>query len=102
MFTDNKMGTLRTITECGNKGVLETNYRVRKLTPKECWRLMGFSDKCFDKAKALGMSDSAGYEQAGNSIVTYCIKLLMEHLYKAQYDNTYECFDENFTQPQVD
>lgn len=63
---------------------------------------MGFNDECFTKAKALDMSDSAGYEQAGNSIVTYCIKLLMEHLYKAQYDNTYECFDENFTRPQMD
>lgn len=89
---------------CSSATVLikKNNKRVRKLTPKECWRLMGFNDKCIEKAKSLGMSDSAGYEQAGNSIVTYCIKGLMEHLYKAQYDNTYECFDENFTLPQVD
>lgn len=80
----------------GLKVVDNSSFKIRKLTPKECWRLMGFNDECFDKAKSLGMSDSAGYEQAGNSIVTYCIKGLMEHLYKAQYNNTYECFDENF------
>lgn len=63
---------------------------------------MGFSDECYEKALSVGLSDSAGYKQAGNSIVTYCIKGIMEHLYKAQYDNTYICFDENFTRPQVE
>lgn len=81
---------------------IEKDLRVRKLTPKECWRLMGFSDECYDKALSVRLSDSAGYKQAGNSIVTYCIKGIMEHLYKAQYDNTYVCFDENFTKPQAD
>ena len=68
--------------------------KVRKLTPRESFRLMGFSDEAYDKAFAVGLSDTAGYKQAGNSIVTYCIKGIMEHLYKAQYDNTYICFDE--------
>ena len=36
--------------------------RIRKLTPKECWRLMGFSDESFDKAKATGISDSQLYK----------------------------------------
>lgn len=81
---------------------IEKDLRVRKLTPRECYRLMGFSDECYDKALSVGLSDSAGYKQAGNSIVTYCIKGIMEHLYKAQYNNTYICFDENFTKPQVD
>lgn len=44
------------------------NVRIRKLTPKECWRLMGFSDEDFDKAKKVN-SDSQLYKQAGNSIV---------------------------------
>lgn len=43
-------------------------YRVRKLTPRECWRLMGFSDEDFDKAQAVN-SNSQLYKQAGNSIV---------------------------------
>lgn len=67
---------------------------VRKLTPKECHRLMGFDDIDYDNCKAVGMSDTQGYKQSGNSIVTTCISLLIEHLYKAQYDNTYICTDE--------
>ena len=78
---------------------------VRKLTPKECHRLMGFDDIDYENCKAVGMSDTQGYKQSGNSIVITCISLLIEHLYKAQYDNTYICTDEkmiNFHQPQVD
>ena len=47
-------------------------WRIRKLTPKECWRLMGFSDKDCDRASKY-VSDSALYKQAGNSIVTSCL-----------------------------
>lgn len=43
-------------------------YRIRKLTPKECWRLMGFSDEDFGKAAKVN-SDTQLYKQAGNSIV---------------------------------
>ena len=78
----------------------KSNYRIRKLTPTECWRLMGFNDDDVEKSRALKMSDTALYKQAGNSIITNCISLIMEHLYKAQVDNTYICTDENFTQPQ--
>lgn len=75
----------------------ESNYRIRKLTPTECWRLMGFNDDDVEKSRALNMSDTALYKQAGNSIITNCISLIMEHLYKAQIDDTYICSDENFT-----
>ena len=44
-------------------------YRIRKLTPRECWRLMAFTDVEFDCAKLSGVSDSRLYQQAGNSIV---------------------------------
>jgi len=47
----------------------EGEVRVRKLTPRECWRLMGFDDADFDKAKEAGLSDTQLYKQAGNSIV---------------------------------
>lgn len=74
-----------TITASGNMGTLEWSgekYRIRKLTPKECWRLQGFSDEAFEKAKATGMSDSQLYKQAGNAVtvnVVYAIgKLLKE------------------------
>ena len=55
--------------------------RIRKLTPKECWRLMGFSDESFDKAKATGISDSQLYKQAGNSIVVNVLEKILEELF---------------------
>lgn len=42
--------------------------RIRKLTPRECWRLQGFTDKQFDKAAAAGLSDSKLYKMAGNAV----------------------------------
>ena len=42
--------------------------RIRKLTPKECWRLMGFNDEDFEKAEKVN-SNTQLYKQAGNSIV---------------------------------
>lgn len=48
--------------------VLETEYRIRKLTPLECWRLMGFKDEDFYMAKEVN-SDTQLYKQAGNAIV---------------------------------
>ena len=47
----------------------ETKYRIRKLTPRECWRLMGYTDEDFDSAQAAGVSNSQLYKQAGNAIV---------------------------------
>ena len=81
---------------------IESLYRIRKLTPRECFRLMGFIFEDWDKCATIGISNSAGYKAAGNSIVTNCISLLFEHLYKAQYDESYICTDENFQNPQVD
>jgi DNA (cytosine-5)-methyltransferase 1 len=51
----------------GNNHIL-SQYRIRKLTPKECWRLMGFTDEEFEKAAAVN-SNTQLYKQAGNSIV---------------------------------
>lgn len=73
-----------------------SNFGIRKLTPKECWRLMGLSDSDYDKASAVGVANTNLYKQAGNGIITNCVKSLAEHLYKAQYDDTYICTDENF------
>lgn len=85
--------------------ILLPYIRIRKLTPKECHRLMGFDDIDVDRCKAVGMSDAQGYKQAGNSIVTNVIALIAEHFYKAQYDESYECLDEkmaNFQKPQME
>ena len=50
------------------KTILQSNFRIRKLTPLECWRLMGFKDLHFYKAQEVN-SNSQLYKQAGNSIV---------------------------------
>lgn len=47
--------------------------RIRKLTPRECWRLQGFTDEQFDKAKATGLSDSRLYKMAGNAVTVNVI-----------------------------
>lgn len=82
---------------------IESLYRIRKLTPRETFALMGFTFEDCDKCWAVGQSNSALYKACGNSIVTNCISLLFEHLYKAQYDSDYVCTDEkwaNFINPQ--
>lgn len=74
-------------TNCGSStssggGVAFTNdLRIRKLTPKECWRLMGFNDEDFDKAKASGVSNSQLYKQAGNSIVVPVLEAIFRNLF---------------------
>lgn len=51
-------------------------YRIRKLTPKECWRLMGFADEDVDSAISAGMSNAQLYKQAGNSIVVNVLEAI--------------------------
>ena len=58
-------------------------YRIRRLTPRECWRLMDFTDEQFDKAKSVGLSDTQLYKQAGNSIVVGVLEQIMGNLYDA-------------------
>lgn len=60
--------------------VIEPPFRVRKLTERECWRLMGFSDDDIDKVKAIGMSKSQMYKQAGNSIVVDVLYYIFRNL----------------------
>lgn len=57
-----------------------TDYRVRRLTPKECWRLMGFCDEDYEKAKATGVSDTQLVKQAGNSIVVPVLEGIFRNL----------------------
>lgn len=53
--------------------------RIRKLTPKECWRLMGFSDEEFEKAAKVN-SNTQLYKQAGNSIVVNVLVKIFRNL----------------------
>ncbi|MDM8222005.1 DNA cytosine methyltransferase [Limosilactobacillus vaginalis] len=56
------------------------NYVIRKLTPLECWRLQGFTDEQFNKAKNAGLSNTQLYKQAGNSVTVPVIKAIAERL----------------------
>lgn len=69
----------KTIPTSDTQGVLD-GVRIRKLTPKECWRLMGFDDADFERAKASGVSDSQLYKQAGNSIVVNVLEGILGNL----------------------
>lgn len=61
---------------------IESPIRIRKLTPKECFRLMGFSDENFEVAEKM-VSNSQLYKQAGNSIVVDVLYYILVELYKA-------------------
>ena len=69
--------------QCNNSmGVINSEMRIRKLTPKECWRLMGFSDKDFDRAANVPTSNTQLYKQAGNSIVVPVLEKIFTNLFK--------------------
>lgn len=58
-------------------------YKIRKLTPKECWRLMGFNDEDFEKAAKVN-SNAQLYKQAGNSIVVNVLMAIFNNLLKGK------------------
>lgn len=70
------------------------NNKIRKLTPVEYMLFMGMTIEDTEKMYAVDISDSSMYKQAGNGIVTNCVQLIFEHMYKSQYDSHYICSDE--------
>ena len=78
-------GVAQTLTCCQQQVVVTERKdemgksQVRKLTPRECWRLMGFDDSDFDKAQAVN-SDTQLYKQAGNSIVVNVLEAVLGNL----------------------
>lgn len=67
------------ITTQDRHGIYD-GLRIRKLTPRECWRLQGFPDWAFDRAVKAGLSNSQLYKQAGNSVTVPVIKAIAEKL----------------------
>ncbi len=62
------------ITTVQKDSMVTNGLRIRKLTPKECWRLMGFGDEDFEKAKAVPMSNSQLYKQARKFNLCSCLR----------------------------
>lgn len=73
----------QTLTCSCNQGTITENYRIRKLTPLECWRLMGFDDEDFNTV--VGISNTQLYKMAGNSIVVDVLENIFRELYKRCY-----------------
>jgi DNA (cytosine-5)-methyltransferase 1 len=68
-------GIIGTLDTGCQVGTLDSNYRIRRLTPRECFRLQGFPDELFEKAQVVN-SDAQLYKQAGNAVtvnVAYAI-----------------------------
>ncbi|WP_273731363.1 DNA cytosine methyltransferase [Leuconostoc mesenteroides] len=79
--SDKLSGTLTTRPEGLKTAMIpvvetEIGYRIRKLTPRETWRLQAFPDELFDKAQQAGLSDSQLYKQAGNSVTVNVIEYI--------------------------
>ena len=70
-----------TLTTNDNLGVLVNGepIMIRKLTPKECWRLQGFSDAQYEKAAAVN-SNSQLYKQAGNAVTVNVVEEIGRHI----------------------
>ncbi|MBR1884359.1 MAG: DNA (cytosine-5-)-methyltransferase [Clostridia bacterium] len=62
--------------------IKEPSLRIRKLTPLECWRLMGFDDADFYNAQSTGISNTQLYKQAGNSIVVNVLEKIFINLFE--------------------
>lgn len=74
----------------GQTPVHNVNSRIRRLTPLECWRLQGFTDEDFHKAKSVN-SDTQLYKQAGNSITKKVIKSITKNLLNVLCDQEVLC-----------
>lgn len=64
--------------------------RIRRLTPRECFRLQAFPDELFDKARAVGMSDAQLYKQAGNAVTTNVVYEIGLKLKEIEEENQLE------------
>ena len=82
--TDNFVKTGRK-AHVGNIELNAKTYSLRRLTPKECWRLMGFTDEDYIKASKV-CSDTQLYKQAGNSIVVNVLERILERLLYEDYN----------------
>lgn len=78
-----KDGLTNTITSVQKDNYVAKDYKIRKLTPREVWRLMGFDDTDFEKAEKVN-SNTQLYKQAGNSIVVNVLEGILNNLRKVE------------------
>ena len=77
-------GISNTLTSVTKENIVAEPLRIRKLTPRECFRLMGVCEADIDKIQASGVSNSQQYKMAGNSIVVDCLY----HLFRKMFTET--------------
>lgn len=80
---NNPENLANTITSSHSPKIYTKAYAIRKLTPLECWRLQGFTDEQFYKAKQAGVSNTQLYKQAGNAVTVPVVETIAEKLSKA-------------------
>lgn len=73
--------TLTASGESGAKKIIGEDFRIRKLTPRECFRLMGMSDEDIDKIQQAEISNTQQYKMAGNSIVVDVLETIFKELF---------------------
>ena len=82
-WQDNKVGikVTPTLRAMSSFTCVYCDYKIRKLIPIECWRLMGFTDEDFYKAQAIGLSNTKLYERAGRGIVVSMLEEIFRNLF---------------------
>lgn len=75
--------TVGTLDTGSNHCKVEGKYRIRKLTPKECFRLQGWTDDYFERAQFVN-SDSQLYKQAGNGVTVNVIHAIAQRMKDAE------------------
>ena len=68
---------------------------VRKLMPEECFVLMGMTEEDCEKCRAVGVSETQLYKQAGNGLIPNHVQFIVEHLYKVFFPKHYKTTDEH-------
>lgn len=71
-----------------------TNYRIRRFTPRECFRMMGLNERSIDILQGIGLSDTQLYRLAGNSIVIDVLYYIVRNIYKDKEEGAIDAIDQ--------
>lgn len=81
--------TLNSMNGGNRQPKIYKDFKVRKLTPLECWRCMGYSEWDFVKAKLAGLSNARLYERAGRGIIVPMLEAIFLNLFKGNYEEEF-------------